>query len=261
MPDALVSRLNELGYQAVFLPVTDVESPEIYCAVDGRLLRYGPLVDWIRSVKVAPFKPVGGEIPDLKHVHTSSKKFSASLKFMQAALRCLGASFAPDFGLSSLREKKLLFSISGVTFSGVSPGLIERVLGFLDPALARKAGPSGGQLHIVHEYLYASKLLIHSRVWSSREARLKLSLEEFSEVETNARITQEDDFTIAFSHPEGKKVACAYRAGWLRREGDLWNFLPNVIVRATTGAEQSGPYIPSPGQTLWVEPDDETPRA
>ncbi|MCY1059916.1 hypothetical protein [Nannocystis sp. SCPEA4] len=253
--DAVVARLNELGYQPVFLPIMGVVPPDLYCMVDSRLVRYGPLAHYVRGGGEFPMEIEKGKAPDITHVYTSQKRFSASLKFMKAALQCLGVSFAPEFSLSGLKDSRLVFAISGLTTVSVSAGHIEFLVRSLDPILARKSAPSGGELHIVHEYLYAEHLLIHRK--AENGGGIELAVEKFAELETNAHVAQVDEFTISFAHPSGSRVACAYRAGWLRREGSIWNFLPNVVMRATLGAATEGPYIPAEGQVLWVEPGNE----
>lgn len=257
MPDAIVTRLNELGYQPIFLPLTGIVPPEVYGSGEGRLSRYGPLIDYVRDNREVSLTPHDSETPDITHLYTSRKKFSATLQFLAAALRCLGVSFTPEFSLSGLRDTHLVFAVSGLTARSVSPGRIQQVLGWLDPSLARHIGPDGGGLHIVHEYLYAERLQI--RRVSARKGSVEgtLTPADFGELKVDASVTQEDDHTLAFAPVSGARVAFAYRAGWLRRDGSLWTFLPQIVRGATAGAPRHGPYIPYPGQTLWVEANPE----
>lgn len=257
MPDAIVTHLNELGYQPVFLPMTGIVPPEVYGSGEGRLSRYGPLIDYVRDNRDVSLTPHDSEAPDITHLYTSRKKMSATLQFLAAALRCLGVSFTPEFSLSGLRDTHLVFAISGLTARSVSAGLIQQVLGSLDPSLARHVRPDGGGLHIVHEYLYAERLQIRRVAARKGSVDGSLTPADFGELKMNASVTQEDERTLAFAPASGARVAFAYRAGWLRREGSLWTFVPWVGRGATAGAPWHGAYIPYPGKTLWVEANPE----
>jgi hypothetical protein len=255
MPDALVTHLNTLGYQPMFLPVAGVAPPELYRVVHGRLMRHGPLIDYVRGTRATLTFPVAeGAAPDIRHVHTSRKRLGATVKFLNEALRCLGVSITPDFKLSALRDTHLVFSISGITTLSVSTGLLVDVLNDLKKALTR-FGPEDGELHIVHEYLYAERLLIRRK--ARRDDSIHLSVtdlaEHFGALGIDARMTKEDEDTLTFASPRGERVACAYRAGYLKREDKLWKFLPNLVVNATAGGVEEGLYIPAPGVALRVE--------
>lgn len=252
MPDALVSYLNKLGYQPAFIGRTGLMPPEIYGMNDDRLMRHGPLSDYVERRGLQPFPVEDSSAPDFSGVYTSGKKFAATLRFLESALRCLGVSFAPGFSLSCLKDTRLTFSFSGVTARSASPGHIVRTLDFLDPALARM-DEAGIELHIVYEYLYAERLLVSTRSTSSRKVAGSLDIEAFSELNTDARLVRDDEATISFSHPQSARVAFAYRAGWLRLCGARWEFLPNVVVGHTAGDEKIGPYMPCDGRVPWVE--------
>lgn len=252
MPDALVAHLNKLGYQPAFIGRTGLTPPEIYGMKDGGLMRHGPLIDYVERSGAQPFPVEDSSVPDISGVHTSGKKFAATLKFLESALRCLGVSFAPGFSLSCLKDTRLTFSIAGVTARSASPGHIVRALDFLDPALARM-DEAGIELHIAHEYLYAERLLVSTRSNRTRHVAGSLDIEAFGELNTDARLVREDETTISFSHPQSARVAFAYRAGWLRLCGARWEFLPNVVVGATAGDEKIGPYLPCDGKVPWVK--------
>jgi hypothetical protein len=252
MGDAFVRLLNGYGYQPVFLPRTGLVPPELYDFVRPRLVRRGPLSDYIKEV--AGFPVSSGELGNLDGKLTSGKNFGAAVDFLKQALAMLGIDAIPKVDLSFTGAKEFVFSFSDVKFQEVNPSKLDQVLQSLKtpPAIPDEYVDKGG-LHIIYQYAYASTLRMSRADGRKFDTDISGNVGNYIDVGAKATVESQANTVISFSGKNGKVAAFAYKAGQLRRiESMRWTFAPEVIKREgepskTAPSDMVPIYIPTPG--------------
>ncbi len=84
--DAFVKMLNGIGYQPVLMPRTGVVPPELYVYNNEKLVRRGPLADYLPAGVVIP-TPQQGHLSSIEHHETSKKSLSMAANFLGDALK------------------------------------------------------------------------------------------------------------------------------------------------------------------------------
>src|SRR5271170_5830062 len=157
MADALVKLLNSYGYQPVFLPRTGIRPPELYNFANHRLIRRGPLKNYI--VEVARLQLTTGAMASIEGKRTTGKHFKAAIDFLRSALAALGISSVPKLDLSFAGSSELAFSFANVTYESLEPAVLDGVLQELKiPPAIPDSYVQEGALHIAYEYIYSTTL-------------------------------------------------------------------------------------------------------
>jgi hypothetical protein len=247
MADALVELLNSLGYQPVFLPRTGVTPPELYNYVDGRLVRRGPLRDYLPAA--AELQPTRGTLADISHRQCTGKKTKAAVAFLEKALKCLGIPAVPKIDLSFARQSEIAFSFADVSYRAVDPSRLDHVLRGIDLGAIPQAYAEDG-LHVAYEYAYASRLLMIRADGHAFDATLLGSLGNYLDLGPSGQVAVQDSTTISFTSDAAGTVAFAYKAGRLERAADRWEFFPEEVTRGLEDAP--APYVAEAGRVLEV---------
>ncbi len=258
MADALVRLLNLNGYQPVFLPRTGLVPPELYEYSRPRLVRRGPLADYIKDVASLPIS--SGKLGNFEGKLTSGKNFQGALDFLKQALAVLGIDAVPKLGLSFTGAKEFVFSFSDVRFREVDPSKLDQVLQNLKapPAIPDEYVTDG--LHVIYQYAYSGSLQMSRSDGKQFDADVSGNIGNFIDVGTKAKVESKNNSVISFSSTNSELAAFAYKAGQLQKlSPKRWTFAPEVVKRLEKGEEserapESPKYVPLPGIVLAVEP-------
>lgn len=227
MFDRLIELLNRLGYQPIFLAETNVDPVEVYNFTnDRRLIRRGPFSDYYNNWN---HTPTSGKKPDIKHTETSSKKMSGATEFLKSALQAIGVQGNLELDLSFAKGSDLRFSFEDVSYKRIDPSIIDQVIESIDFNGVPDSYLQAGRLHLVYEYLYASKLLMRKSDHSKFDSSAEAALESLVDANVNASIDSAKMTEIRF---EGNQPAAfAYKAGSLEKTSSgRWYFYPEEIV-------------------------------
>ena len=241
--DDLVRLLNSEGYQPIVLPRTNVRPPEMYTYADGRLIRRGPLADYLPpEMKIPPLRK--GTLDNLQHKQSSKKQLSAAAAFLGDALRCIGVTSTPRIDLSFAKGCQLTFSFTGVTYQAVDSSRIDHLLEDLRTGAIPQEYIDAGQLHIAYDYAYAESLSMRRSRSSKAAADFSaIKIEQFIDVGAKARVEADSATSISFKSSAGHPAAFAYKVGRLLRKGDKWSFSPEEFM-GESFIEDAGEKIP-----------------
>jgi hypothetical protein len=155
--DALMILLNQRGYQPIYVPLTNLQPPELYTFVrqpSRRLVRHGPLIYYLPTdlrgiARRDVFAETTGKVADIEGKQTTGKHLEAAVNFLASALRCIGIEGAPKLDLSFTGDKELSFSFTGITYRRVDPAQIEQVVQELETVAIDDNYVREGRVHIV----------------------------------------------------------------------------------------------------------------
>ena len=254
--DALMRLLNSQGYQPVLSPRTNLAPPELYVFTDDKLVRRGPLGDYMKGTEIPNLRK--GSLLDIQQTLTSSKSWKAAASFLTNALRCIGVDGAPKVDLSFAQSRTLAFSFTGVTYSALDPSQIDHLLGMrgLDTGAIPQQNIDEGALHIVYEYAYADTLLMQDNSSDGADANFQaLNIQQFIDVGGKAQISATNNTTLSFKANSGEPAAFACKIGRLERRGSKWAFSPGEVMGAGLAANEGGsrPYLVQRGAILEIE--------
>jgi hypothetical protein len=254
--DDLVRLLNAEGYQPIIIPRTNVTPPEMYTYAQDRLIRRGPLADYLPSGATLPRLRKGSR-GDIQHKESRRKNVGTAASFLEDALKCMGVTSAPKLDLSFAQGCALTFSFTGVTYEGVNPSDLDELLVKYNLQLGAIPAEyvADGRLHIAYEYAYASSLLMKSADNSKFRADLKgVKVEHFIDIGAEAKVAAESETTIRFSSKTGKPAAFAIKVGQLEQRGKAWAFYPEEQMGSGyVSTEVKQPYLLEPGAIVLVE--------
>jgi hypothetical protein len=246
MIDGLVWELNQLGYQAAWLPQTGLIPPDIYnvASVAGgrRLVRRGPLHDYLPAV--AQLKLHRGQTADIDHHHTTKKKLTGAVDFLKRALGYLGVSAIPRLDLGFTGSSELTISFADVHFARVDISSIEPLLAQMQTHAIPEHVIASGRLHIAYEYLYAGSVHVTRADQKAFDVDVKGRVGEFVDVGTSAHVSVDQGTRLAFSGNRAR-AAFAYKAARLTRPGANWELETVISLRSPEGPPASAPYLPA----------------
>ena len=249
MADALVELLNSLGYQPVFLPRTGVVPPELYNLANGRLVRRGPLKDYLPAV--ASLLPTEGQLANIAYRKTTKKRLKGATAFLERALKCIGIASVPKLDLSFAATSELSFAFADVSYASVDPSRLDPLLKDLATGAIPAAYVEEG-LHIAYEYMYARRLLMSRADGSSFDEDISGKIGGFVDLGVAGSVSVESTTTISFESHDRRSVAFAYKAGRLEQENGKWSFYPEEVLRGIEG-DTSLPYVIEPGRVLELD--------
>jgi hypothetical protein len=252
MTDSLVRALNNLGYQPVFLPRTNVLPPEVYAysRQNRRLVRHGPLKDYLKSSP--DVKLTQGQLADIQYVYTSSKNVDATLKFLETALNCIGITGAPQLDLKFAGAKDFSFAFTGVNFESLDPSSLKNLIPEFDTKGIPQEYVDEGQLHVAYEYAYASELLMSRGDKKDFAADVGANIADYIKVGASGSVKVASKSTLSFKNTAGAAAAFAYKAGRLTREGKNWVFNPEVVSTGNLLGKPSA-FVPQVGIVLTAD--------
>ena len=249
MIDDLVWELNQLGYQAAWLPQTGLVPPDLYnlASVAGarRLVRRGPLGDYLPAIAALPVHR--GQTADIEHHHTTKKKLTGAAQFLARALRYLGVSAIPKLDLGFTGGSELTIAFADVQFARVDASAIEPLLAQLEIHAIPEAVVAGGRLHIAYEYLYAGGVQVARADHKAFEVDVAGRIGEVIDVRGGVRVSIEHGTRLAFSG-SGERAAFAYKAARLTRPGARWELETTVATRSPDQAADQAAgaaYLPA----------------
>jgi hypothetical protein len=249
MADTLVKLLNANGYQPIFLPRSGMVPPDLYNFADHKLIRRGPLVNYIREIASIPLST--GTTADIEGKQTSGKNFGAALDFLSSALSVIGISSVPKLDLSFTGARQLTFAFTNITFKALDPAVIDGILQKLKtPAAIPEAYITEGALHIAYEYLYSKTLLMSRSDGQSFSADVRGNIGAFIDLGGKGKVECKGESTISFSGDAAESAAFGYKAGRLQRSGSTWSLEPEIVVKKGAGPDS---YIPARGVVLRAE--------
>jgi hypothetical protein len=257
MIDNLVWELNQLGYQPAWLPQTGLVPPDVYnlAEIGGkrRLVRRGPLRDYLPAEATAKLVPVRGRTVDIEHHRTTNKKLSGTTEFLRRALSCLGVVSIPKLDLGFVGGSELTISFADVEFVRVDVSAIEPLLPHMQVHAIPDDVIERGRLHVAYEYLYAGSVLVARADQRAFDGDLEAKLPELIDVRDAAHVSVERGTRLVFA-AKRERAAFAYKAARLRRPDTRWEI---DLSAATRGAETAAPYLPAePGVVFEVEDAD-----
>ena len=253
--DALVKLLNGVGYQPVLLPRTGLTPPELYVYKNEKLIRRGPLLDYL---------PPGAAIPDLQrgrldsiqHHQTDKKSLGVAASFLGDALKCIGITSAPKLDLSFTKGRDITFSFDDVTYEALDPAKIDHMLGDLRTGAIPPEDIKGGYLHIAYDYAFAGSLSMRAAGDSSASFDAKaIQIGTYIDLGSQGKVTATDETTISFASKDGTQAAFAYKIGRLEHRGKKWFFFPEEESGDSFLADENEkePYLLERGVVLRVE--------
>jgi hypothetical protein len=246
--------LNAEGYQPVLTPRTNVEPPELYVFNGEKLIRRGPLADYMPGSKLPELRR--GLLEDIQQTLTTSKTTKAAASFLTDALRCIGVVGAPKLDLSFAQNRTLAFSFTGVSYASFDPSLVDQLLDRLQTGAIPEEQIDDGELHIAFEYAYADTLLMRETVSTDAGTGFQaVKIEQFIDVGGQARVSVQSDTTISFRANSGLPAAFACKLGRIKRRGSAWRFFPEEVMGAGLAANEGGarPYLVYRGAILEIE--------
>ena len=249
--DSLVKKLNELGYQPVFLPRTNVNPPELhsYSTDLGRLVRHGPLLDYLQTS--ADIRVDDGALANIEYQYTSSKKVEAAAKFLEASLKCIGITSIPKISLGFAGAQDFSFAFKNVTYRKVDPSKI----GQLVQSIATDGIPQkiieSGRLHVVYEYIYANELIMSRGDKKEFSEDISGKVADFIDIGIKGAVSVQSKSTISFKGAESERAAFAFMAGYLTLDDDGWEFHPEEIRRGPN--DDARKYVPQRGVVLTID--------
>ena len=249
MADALVELLNSLGYQPVFLPRTGVVPPELYNVANGRLVRRGPLKDYLPAA--GDLVPTEGALADIAHRQTTKKQLKGAASFLERALKCIGIASAPKLDLSFTRSTELVFAFADVTYKSVDPSRLDLMLKDIATGAIPAAYVEDG-LHLAYEYIYARRLLLSRADGAGFDDDIAGKIGSFVDLGQSGSVSVDSATTISFAGRDRLPVAFAYKAGQLTLDRGTWSFYPEEVVRGAEG-DAHLPFLIEPGRVLEID--------
>jgi hypothetical protein len=253
--DDLVKLLNGIGYQPILLPRTGVVPPELYVYNNERLVRRGPLADYLPEGVVIP-KPQQGQLSSIQHHETSKKSLSVAANFLGDALKCIGITSAPKLDLSFTNGHDITFRFDDVTYQAIDAAKIDHMLGELNTGAIPPEDISNGYLHIAYEYAFASTLSMKiGRDVDSSWKATAVQVGSYIDLGTEGQVTVASEDTIAFSGKSGENAAFAFKVGRLERRGHKWFFFPEEDAGEGFLSDEAAPepYLLERGVVMRVE--------
>lgn len=241
--DKYVRRLNEIGYQPVFLPDPTLRPVTLYYSNRTKLVLRGDFKRYLSEQSKPVFELIETERPDIAAFSTSSKNFSGSITFLQNALGVLGIS-APKIDLGFMNGSSASFFFRGVTSKAVRPVDIDTVMANFTPHGIPQDVVERGGLHVAFEYLYATHIGIKAESGFKFDLSAELDLSDYVPIEAEAEFTLEGQDTLLISSHSTSEAAFAYKAGRILLNDGRWEFYPGDIV---LGEEKLADYIPQRG--------------
>jgi hypothetical protein len=245
MIDGLVWELNQLGYQAAWLPQTGLVPPDVYnvASVAGgrRLVRRGALCDYLPAV--AALTVHRGQTADIDHHHTSRKQLTGAVDFLKRALGYLGVSAIPKLELGFTGGSELTISFADVQFARVDASAIEPLLADMQTHAIPETVIAGGRLHIAYEYLYAGSVHVARADQKAFDGDAAGRIGELIDVGTGVHVRVEQGTRLAFTG-NGERAAFAYKAARLTRPAARWE-LETVVAMRSAELASDAPYLPA----------------
>ncbi|WAC49201.1 hypothetical protein OVA03_04615 [Asticcacaulis sp. SL142] len=253
--DALVRKLNELGYQPVFLPQTNIVPPELYTYSRKlrRLVRRGPLLDYFPEQ--TKFEMKEGKLADIAYQYTSAKGVKATTSFLENSLRCIGIEALPKLDLGFAGSNSFSFAFTDVSYRRVEVSQIDKLIQALQLGAIPQSVVNEGGIHIAYEYAYANELLMRRSDGMAFSSDVSGKVGTFIDIGTKGSVSLTSETTISFKGEPGQRAAFAYKAGFLSKEDEdsVWEFHPEETNRDEGGAQE---YVPERGVVLGVSVDE-----
>jgi hypothetical protein len=258
--DALVTLLNGLGYQPVMLPRTGLTPPELYVYKNEKLIRRGPLLDYLPPGSTIPALQ-RGRLDSIQHHQTNKKSLGVAASFLGEALKCVGITSAPKLDLSFAKGLDITFSFEDVTYEALDVAKIDHMLGDLRTGAIPPEDIKGGYLHIAYDYAFAGSLSMRTAGDASRSFDAKaIQMGTYLDLGTQGKFDVTDETTISFASKDGTPAAFAYKVGRLERRGKKWFFYPEEEAGENFLADEQEkePCLLERGVVLRVEEEDDT---
>jgi hypothetical protein len=255
MSDQLVRKLNELGYQPVFLPKTGVVPPDLYNYVttQKRLVRLGSLSQYLPAV--AQLTAAEGELADISYQYTSTKKQEAAVSFLENALRCIGIDAAPRLNLRFTGSKDFSFAFGNVTYQSTDPSALSQVISGMTTRGIPESYVQGGNLHVAYEYAYARELTMSRGDQRSFAQDITGKVGDYIDLGTKGSVSVASESKISFKASGSVTAAFAYKAARLALESKGWVLYAEEVMMAAPnqqGISPRRPYLPRRSRVLDV---------
>ncbi|MET0382406.1 MAG: hypothetical protein ABW032_03185 [Burkholderiaceae bacterium] len=254
MADKLVHKLNDLGYQPVFLPRAGVAPAELWvyqrdARGDSKLVRMGALSKALPAAAALEIRH--GQLGDIEAHYTSQKKLGAAVGFLKDALKCIGISAVPKIDLGFTGATDFSFSFTGVRYRAVDPVDLFPIVHEIRTEGFPAEYIDDGLLHIVYEFAYADELLLSRGDKQSFEADISGKVGHYFDLGGKGSVAMAGKAAISFKGAADAQAAFAYKAGRLLRENGRWTFQPEVVLRRGL-VEERRPFLPQPAVPLRV---------
>lgn len=241
--------LNERGYQPAFMPATGLIPPDLYTYNNHRIIRVGPLKDFLYDGTEIP-EIRDGELLDIELVQTTAKSLAGSVKFLADVLQTLGLTGSPKLNLSFAGSGDLTFQLVKVTYKETSTAEFPALAGKIVRDRVPKKVVEDDGLHVVYHYAYAEKLEMRRKDGKAIDGGAGVNVNSIVDVQAKASLRIENGNSLVFQAKNGFPIAFAYKAGQLRRSGGRFEFFPEQIKHFSgqhVGGGGAPEYLPKPG--------------
>ena len=253
--DALVKLLNGIGYQPVMLPRTGLTPPEMYVYKNEKLIRRGPLLNYLPPGSTIP-ELQRGSLESIQHHQTDKKSLGVAASFLGDALKCIGITSAPKLDLSFAKGRDITFSFDNVTYVALDPAKIDHMLSSLDTGAIPPEDIKAGYLHIAYDYAFAGSLSMRAAGDGAASFNAKaVQIGTYIDLGAQGKVEATDETTISFASKDGTAAAFAYKIGRLEKRGKKWFFFPEEESGESFLADEheKEPYLLERGVVLRVE--------
>jgi len=253
--DALVKLLNEIGYQPVLFPRSGLTPPEVYVYKNQKLIRRGPLVDYLPAGAIIPDLQ-RGRLDSIQHRETDKKSLGVAASFLGDALKCIGITSAPKLDLSFAKGREITFSFDDVTYVALDGSKIDHLLSDLRTGAIPPEDIKGGYLHIAYDYAFAGSLSMRAADDGSSSFDAKaIQIGTYIDLGMQGKVEATDETTVSFTSKDGAAAAFACKIGRLEKRGRNWVFFPEEESGDSFLADENEkePYLLERGVVLRAE--------
>ena len=164
--DPSVSKLNDLGYNVIKVPRTDIAPLELLArdARSKQLSKIGKISSFWKTAAPIPVPGPPSVAASLNNTHSNKLDLGFGLDLLKGALAVFGAS-APSLDLSHTSAKSLQFNYTGVTTVSIDTGLIgdyltEGTLAVTNPETKHRFLDEGSEVYIITEVIRSTSITV-----------------------------------------------------------------------------------------------------
>jgi len=164
--DPSVSKLNDLGYNVIKVPRTDIAPLDLIAHDKNtrQLSKIGSISSFWKTAAALPAPGPASVAASLNNTHSNKLDLGFGLDLLKGALAVFGAS-APSLDLSHTSAKSLQFNYTGVTTVSIDTGLIgdyltEGTLAVGNPETQHRFLNPGSEVYIITEVIRSTSITV-----------------------------------------------------------------------------------------------------
>lgn len=168
--DPSVSKLNDLGYNVIKVPRTDIAPLDLLGRDDPKspLRKFGTISTFWKTSAPIPMPGPSSIAASLNNTHSNKLDLGFGLDLLTGVLAVFGAS-APSLDLSHTSAKSLEFNYTGVTTVSIDTGILgdyltDGALAFTNPETKHRflsqGSDQGSEVYIITEVIRATSITV-----------------------------------------------------------------------------------------------------